>query len=181
MFATYRSSLLVKFSRKSFFKIFTKKFQGGPVVRVCANWGKFPAHLAHTGHQPQPGRWFFSNVFFILEFLLILRSWWFFLALYFQSKSFCDLIPTSPLLQLEAGINFETFIASTSGLKPFSSTDTNSRKTAIMTKLTDFHFLSKVKMKNPQSLPLRASIAPELLLLTCCPLGLATTEQGDLH
>jgi len=27
-------------------------------------------------------------------------------------------------------------------------------------------------MKNPQSLPLRASIAPELLLLTCCPLGL---------
>ena len=34
-----------------------------------------------------------------------------------------DLIPTSPLLQLEAGRNFETFIASTSGLKPFSSTD----------------------------------------------------------
>ena len=45
------------------------------------------------------------------------------------------LIPTSLLLQLEAGRNFETFIASTSGLKPFSSTDTNSRKTAIMTKL----------------------------------------------
>ena len=43
------------------------------------------------------------------------------------------LIPTSLLLQLEAGS--ETFIASTSGLKPFSSTDTNSRKTAIMTKL----------------------------------------------
>ena len=33
------------------------------------------------------------------------------------------LIPTSLLLQLEAGRNFETFIASTSGLKPFSSTD----------------------------------------------------------
>ena len=33
-----------------------------------------------------------------------------------------DLIPTSLLLQLEAGRNFETFIASTSGLKPFSST-----------------------------------------------------------
>ena len=32
------------------------------------------------------------------------------------------LIPTSLLLQLEAGRNFETFIASTSGLKPFSST-----------------------------------------------------------
>ena len=45
------------------------------------------------------------------------------------------LIPTSLLLQQEAGRNFETFIASTSGLKPFSSTDTNSRKTAIMTKL----------------------------------------------
>jgi hypothetical protein len=36
---------------------------------------------------------------------------------------------------IEAGRNLETFIASTSGLKPFSSTDTNSRKTAIMTKL----------------------------------------------
>ena len=35
------------------------------------------------------------------------------------------LIPTSLLLQLEAGRNFETFIASTSGLKPFSSTDQN--------------------------------------------------------
>ena len=35
-----------------------------------------------------------------------------------------DLIhPTSLLLQLEAGRNFETFIASTSGLKPFLSTD----------------------------------------------------------
>ena len=34
-----------------------------------------------------------------------------------------DLIPTSLLLQLEAGRNFETFIASTNGLKPFSSTD----------------------------------------------------------
>ena len=34
-----------------------------------------------------------------------------------------DLIPTSLLLQLEAGRNFETFIASTSSLKPLSSTD----------------------------------------------------------
>ena len=68
MFAMYRSSLLVKFSLKTLFKIFTKKFQGGPVVRVCANWGKFPAHLAHTGHQPQPGRWFLFQTFFILEF-----------------------------------------------------------------------------------------------------------------
>ena len=34
-----------------------------------------------------------------------------------------DLIPTSLLLQLEAGRNFETFIASTSGLKPFWSTE----------------------------------------------------------
>ena len=33
------------------------------------------------------------------------------------------LIPTSLLLQLEAGRNFETSIASTSGLQPFSSTD----------------------------------------------------------
>ena len=39
-----------------------------------------------------------------------------------RSKSKHDLIPTSLLLQLEAGRNFETFIASTSGLKPFSST-----------------------------------------------------------
>ena len=52
-----------------------------------------------------------------------------------------------------------------------------------MTFTFDFHFLSKVKMKVkiPQSLPLHASIAPELLLLTCCPLGLATTGQGYLH
>ena len=39
-----------------------------------------------------------------------------------QKVKIGDLIPTSPLLQLEAGRNFETIIASTSGLKPFSST-----------------------------------------------------------
>ena len=91
IFAMYRSSLLVKFSLKTLFKIFTKKFQGGPVVRVCANWGKFPAHLAHTGHQPQPGRWFFFKPFFILEFLLILRSWWFFQH-YISNQNLFDLV-----------------------------------------------------------------------------------------
>ena len=44
----------------------------------------------------------------------------------YYMSNFCDyhdLIPTSLLLQLEAGRNFETFIARTSGLKTFSSTD----------------------------------------------------------
>ena len=39
-----------------------------------------------------------------------------------QKVKIGDLIPTSPLMQLEAGRNFETIIASTNGLKPFSST-----------------------------------------------------------
>ena len=39
-----------------------------------------------------------------------------------DEQKFHDLIPNSLLLHLEAGRNLETFIASTSGLKPFSST-----------------------------------------------------------
>ena len=57
------------------------------------------------------------------------------LSTFYKSTAKVDLIPNCLLLHLEAGRNLETFIASTSGLKPFSSTDTNSRKTAIMTKL----------------------------------------------
>ena len=54
-----------------------------------------------------------------------------------------DLIPTSPLLQLEAGRNFETFIASTSGLKPFSSTDL---LTSIFMKIV-FHISDGINLK----------------------------------
>ena len=85
-----------------------------------------------------------------------------------------DLIPNCLLLHLEAGRNLETFIASTYGLKPFSSTDTNLRKTAIMTKLKRLSLSlgRENESEKPPKPPLRASIAPELLLLTCCPLGL---------
>ena len=64
-----------------------------------------------------------------------------------------DLIPTSLLLQLEAGRNFETFIASTSGLKPFSSTDTKSRKTAIMTKSKRLSLSLKSENEKPPKPP----------------------------
>ena len=84
----------------------------------------------------------------------------------------CDLIPNCLLLHLEAGRNLETFIASTYGLKPFSSTDTNYMKTAIMTKLEQLSLSLESENReseNPRCLPLRASIAPELLLLTLSP------------
>ena len=61
---------------------------------------------------------------------------------------------------------------STFGLKPFSSTDTNYMKTAIMTKLEQLSLSLESENReseNPQCLPLRASIAPELLLLTLSP------------
>ena len=83
-----------------------------------------------------------------------------------------DLIPNCLLLHLEAGRNFETFIASTYGLKPFSSTDTNYMKTAIMTKLEQLLLSLESENReseNPRCLPLCASIAPELLLLTLSP------------
>ena len=63
---------------------------------------------------------------------------------------------------------FRTFIASTFGIEPSSSTDTNNWITAIKTKLESLS-LSLVKMKVKTPL---ASIAPELHLLTRCPLGL---------
>ena len=37
----------------------------------------------------------------------------------------CDLVLSVLLLQIEAGSKFETLLASTFGLKPFSRTDTN--------------------------------------------------------
>ena len=84
----------------------------------------------------------------IWPYILLHRALW---------KMKYDLIPTSLLLQLEAGRNFETFIASTSGLKPFSSTDTNSRKTAIMTKLKwlslSLSLESENESKNPPKPP----------------------------
>ena len=91
-----------------------------------------------------------------------------------KANTYYDLIPNCLLLHLEAGRNLETFIASTYGLKPFSSTDTNLRKTAIMTKLKRLSLSlgRENESEKPPKPPLRASIAPELLLLTCCPLGL---------
>ena len=53
-----------------------------------------------------------------------------------------DLIPNCLLLHLEAGRILETFIASTFGYKPSSSTDTNNRKTAIRTKLKSLSLFS---------------------------------------
>ena len=53
-----------------------------------------------------------------------------------------DLISNCLLLHLEAGRNLETFIASTFGYKPSSSTDTNNRKTAIRTKLKSLSLFS---------------------------------------
>ena len=60
-------------------------------------------------------------------------------------------------------------LASTFGIKTFLSTDTNFTKTAIMTKLKQLSF--HLENEKPQRLPLRASVTPELLLLTSCPLG----------
>ena len=74
------------------------------------------------------------------------------------------MIPICLLLHLDAGINLETFIVSTFGYKPSSSTDTNNRKTAIRTKLKSLSLFSGSE-KSPR-LPLLASVAPELLLLT---------------
>ena len=53
---------------------------------------------------------------------------------------------------------------STCGLKPSSSTDKNTTKTAIRTKLEPLSLSSEIE-KSPR-LPLLASVAPELLLLT---------------
>ena len=78
-----------------------------------------------------------------------------------------DLIPTSLLLQLEAGRNFETFIASTSGLKPFSSTDTNLRKTAIMKKLKQLS-LSLESENESEKAPKGPPFAPPSPLSSSC-------------
>ena len=67
-----------------------------------------------------------------------------------------DLIPNCLLLHLEAGRNLETFIVSTFGYKPSSSTDTNNRKTAIRTKLKSLSlFNESEKWKIPSAAPSR--------------------------
>ena len=56
-------------------------------------------------------------------------------------------------------------------LRAFLKHGHKSRKKAIMNTLKQLSLSLKIEKKN-QSLPLRASIAPEFLLLICCPLGL---------
>ena len=63
-----------------------------------------------------------------------------------------DLIPICLLLHLEAGIDLETFIASTFGYKPSSNTDTNIRKNSNKDQV-DVTFTFQWKWKIPSAAP----------------------------
>ena len=78
------------------------------------------------------------------------------------------MIPICLLLQLEGGRNFETFIASTFGYKPSSSTDTNKTKTAIKLRLESLSLFNKSE-KEKFRLPLLPPSPPDSSCLVSSP------------